>query len=135
MGLSIPTVGRDAIASAAFLGEPLYLGLIIGPRSGVSFAAGDTMGAHAGWGECVAYSEATRQLWIPGSILAGALDNSASPVIVTLTANVTIAGFFLTTSATKGGTTGTLRARVLYPLDRAGLLARLFYATGQVAVT
>ena len=37
-----------------------YLGLITGPGSGNTYAAGDTMSSHAGWTENTAYSQATR---------------------------------------------------------------------------
>jgi len=65
-----------------------YLGLITGPGSGTSFSATDTMLAHGGWTEDTTYSNATTSFSINGS--------------------TTVAGAFLTTNNTKGGTTGTL---------------------------
>ena len=37
-----------------------YLGLVTGPGSGTTYAAGDTMSSHAGWTEFVNYSNGTR---------------------------------------------------------------------------
>lgn len=74
-------------------------------------AAGDTMASHAGWTEVTAYSQATR----PQAVFAAAttadpsvITTSASPAVFTINATTTIGGAFLTSSNTKGGTTGVL---------------------------
>jgi hypothetical protein len=88
-----------------------YIGLVTGPGSGTTFAAGDTMSSHAGWTENTGYSNATRPAATFGTATTAdpsVIDNSASAASFSINATSTIAGAFLTTSSTKGGTTGTL---------------------------
>jgi hypothetical protein len=74
-------------------------------------AAGDVMNSHSGWTEVTAYDEANRQTWTGGTASAGSINNSASPAVMTISADSTqIGGAFLTSNNTKGGTTGTLYA-------------------------
>jgi hypothetical protein len=74
-------------------------------------AAGDTMASHAGWVEVTDYSQATR----PQAVFAAAttadpsvITTSASPAVFSINGTTTIGGAFLTSSKTKGGTTGIL---------------------------
>ena len=87
-----------------------YLGLY-GAGSSNTPAAGDTMSSHVGWTEDTTYSNANR----PTATLAAATNanpsvvtNSASPATFNINGTTTIGGAFLTSSNTKGGTTGTL---------------------------
>ena len=74
-------------------------------------AAGDTMASHAGWAEVTAYDEAARQAWSDGGVSGQSVDNSGSPAQFTISTNgTTIGGAGLTSSSTKGGSTGTLYA-------------------------
>src|SRR5579864_5731455 len=88
------------------LAAPLwFVGLITGPGSGNTYAAADTMASHAGWTENQAYTNATRPAWTPGSISGGApasVDNSGAKATFVMNASATIAGCFMTDSATKG---------------------------------
>jgi len=86
-----------------------YLGLITGPGSGTTFNAADTMSSHLGWTEDTTYSNANRPTVTFGSATL------ADPSVIATTATsfsingaTTVAGAFLTTDNTKGGTTGTL---------------------------
>lgn len=72
-----------------------------------SLAAGDTMGSHAGWVEYQAYAEATRQAWVEAAPSAGSIATSAAAVF-TMNASGTLYGANLTSSSSKGGTSGTL---------------------------
>lgn len=88
-----------------------YLGLITGPGSGTTIAAGDTMSSHAGWSENTTYSNANRPTVTFGAATTAdpsVISNSASPAVFNINGTATIAGAFLTTSNTKGGTSGTL---------------------------
>jgi hypothetical protein len=88
-----------------------YIGLVTGPGSGTTFAAGDTMSSHAGWTENASYSNATRPAATFGTATTAdpsVIDNSASPASFSINGTATIAGAFLTTSNVKSGTTGTL---------------------------
>lgn len=88
-----------------------YLGLVTGPASGTTFAAGDTMSSHAGWTEAVPYSNATRVAATFATATTAnpsVATNSASPASFTINATATVAGAFLTSGSAKSGTTGTL---------------------------
>ena len=88
-----------------------YLGLITGPGSGNTYAAGDTMASHAGWSENSSYSQSTRPACSFGTASTAnpSVDsNSGSPAVFSINATATIAGAFLTSNSTKGGTTGVL---------------------------
>lgn len=78
-----------------------------------ALAAADTMGSHAGWLENVDYNEATRPAWGPAAAASQSIANSAA-VAFTMNATVTIKGAFLTSVATKSGTTGTLFCTALF---------------------
>ena len=86
-----------------------YLGLVTGPGSGTTFAAGDTLASHAGWTENTAYT-GTRKAATFGTATTAdpsVVSNSASPAVFTMSSNAqTIAGAFLCTVAS--GTSGVL---------------------------
>lgn len=67
----------------------------------------DTMSGHAGWVEFEDYSGATRPQWTPLSVSGGVIVNT-SAVQFTFNAASTVKGFFIASSSTKGGTTGTI---------------------------
>jgi nucleoid-associated protein YgaU len=88
-----------------------FVGLITGPGSGTTFAAGDTAASHAGWTENVGYSNATRPSATFGAATTAdpsEISNSASPASFNINATSVIAGAFLISNNTKGGTTGVL---------------------------
>jgi len=87
-----------------------YLGLVNNSPS-PSYAAGDTMASHAGWAESTDYTQANRPTVTFGSATVAdpsEIDNSGSVDVFTMNASVTIAGAFLTSDNTKGGTSGIL---------------------------
>jgi hypothetical protein len=87
-----------------------YIGLVTGPGSGTTFAAGDTMSSKA-WTENTGYSNATRPAATFGTATTAnpsVQTNSASPASFSINATSTIAGAFLVSNSTKGGTTGIL---------------------------
>lgn len=85
-----------------------YLGLITGPGSGTTFAAGDTLATHAGWTENTNYSGNRKSVTFGTPTLAdpSVIDNSASPAVFNMNNTTTIAGAFLATVAS--GTSGIL---------------------------
>lgn len=82
-----------------------YVGLV---NNGGVFAAANTMAAHAGWAENIQYSQSNRPQLILGTMGNKTVNNTASKAQFTMNANATIMGTFLSTSNTKGGTTGIL---------------------------
>lgn len=94
-----------------------YVGLILGPAATANpgnpgnpnvYAAADLMSSHGGWAEDTTYSNGTRPAWTPGTVAAGSVDNSASKAVFNINGSTTIAGCFMTSNSTKGGTTGKL---------------------------
>ena len=87
-----------------------YLGLY-GSGASNTPAAGDTMSSHAGWTENTTYSNATRvaATFVTATTAnPSVVTNAASPAAFNINGTTTIGGAFLTSSSTKGGTTGTL---------------------------
>jgi hypothetical protein len=87
-----------------------YLGLY-GSGATNSPAAGNTMSSHSSWTEVTAYSQATRPactFGTPTTANPSVATNSASPASFSINATTTVGGAFLTTSNTKGGSTGVL---------------------------
>jgi len=86
-----------------------YVGLITGPASGTSFAAGDTLASHAGWTEFSDYSGARKTAVFAAATLAdpSVITNSASPASFSITgAGGVVAGAFL--ASVDSGTSGIL---------------------------
>ncbi len=86
-----------------------YLGLITGPGSGTTIAAGDTLASHAGWAEYTDYIGSRKAVSFGVATLAdpSVIDNSAAPNAFVITApGGTVAGAFLASVAT--GTSGIL---------------------------
>jgi len=86
-----------------------YMGLITGPSSGTTIAAGDTLALHAGWTEYTDYS-GTRQAVTFGTATTAdpsVIDNSAAKNQFTISgAGGVVAGAFL--CSVTSGTSGTL---------------------------
>jgi hypothetical protein len=87
-----------------------YLGLVTGPGSGNTYLAANTMASHAGWAENVSYAQTARPTMAFGTATTAdpSVLTTSTPVVFTMNATAVIAGAFVTTSNTKGGTTGTL---------------------------
>lgn len=94
----------DATLKTGLVSPAWYVGL----KAAGAISAGDTMVSHAGWAESTPYSNATRPAFTPGTIAGGSVDNSASKAVFNVNATATVAGGFLTSDSTKGGTVGTL---------------------------
>jgi hypothetical protein len=86
-----------------------YLGLITGPGSGTTIAAGDTLASHAGWTEYTDYTGNRKAVTFGSATLAdpSVIDNSGAPNAFVITApGGTVAGAFLASVAT--GSSGIL---------------------------
>lgn len=70
--------------------------------------ASDTMSSHPNWTEVTDYDESSRPALVLGSVSNKQVDNSANKATFTINNSVTVAGAFITTDSTKGGTTGLL---------------------------
>ena len=85
-----------------------YLGLVTGPGSGNTYAAGDTLASHAGWTENTDYSGNRKAVTFGSATSAdpSVINNSGSPSQFSMTGTATIAGAFLASVDT--GTSGIL---------------------------
>jgi hypothetical protein len=115
----VVNVGKIDLLNKYFAGSAYtaawYLGLVNGGTT-PTYNAADTMSSHSGWTEVTGYSNATRPAASFGSATAsgggagsaGTGTISTSATAFNINATNTVAGAFLTTSNTIGGTTGTL---------------------------
>lgn len=102
---------NDKYFSGVTYSATWYLGLITGPAASTTIVAGDTMLSHTGWSEDTAYSQANRPTCSFGAATTAdpsVINNSLSVAVFSITGTTTIAGAFLTSNNTKGGTTGVL---------------------------
>jgi len=129
----VTTAGLNHILNVEFGGTTQvatwYFGLV--SSSGFSaFSAADTMGSHTGWSEQTGYDEAARQTWSVGAASGGIITNGTVATF-TATSSMGVQGAFVTSSSTKGGTTGTLWATSALAnapqTIPAGLTVRLTY--------
>jgi hypothetical protein len=105
-----------------------YLGLY-GSGASNTPSPGDTMSSHGaagsgGWTEVTAYSNANRVTATFATATTAnpsVVTNAASPAAFNINGTTTVGGAFLTSSNTKGGTTGTLFSAADFgsPGDRA----------------
>ena len=74
-----------------------YLGLITGPGSGTTIAAGDTLASHTGWTEDTNYTGDRKAVTFGSATEAdpSVINNSSSPSSFSMNATTTIAGAFL----------------------------------------
>lgn len=105
----VVTEGKNDLLDKYFTGSSYtatwYLGLVDG-ASAPTYAAGDTMSSHAGWTENEDYAAATRPAPTWNGASSGSKATNATSFSIDATA--TIAGAFMTTDNTKGGTSGIL---------------------------
>jgi len=92
--------------------NPWYVA-IIDNASFSALADTDTMASHPGWIEFTGYSEGTRVDWAEDAASGQSITNS-TPITFTISSAGTLQGLFLTSSSTKGGTTGVLWATALF---------------------
>lgn len=105
----VVTVGKNNMLDEYFSGSSYtaawYLGLVDGASS-PTYNAADTMSSHSGWTEFTSYSESTRPAPTWSSASAGAKSTTATSF--SISGSGTVAGAFMTTNSSKGGTSGTL---------------------------
>jgi hypothetical protein len=82
-----------------------YLGLVTGPASGTTFAAGDTLASHAGWTENTNYSGNRKACTFGTATTAdpSVITNALNTASFTMNATTTIAGAFLASTTDNSG--------------------------------
>lgn len=105
----VVTVGKNYMLDKTFSGTSYtaawYLG-IINSTPTPSYADGNTMSSHSGWVELTNYSNATRPAVTWNAASSGSKTSNAASFNINNSG--TVAGAFMTTDNTVGGTTGTL---------------------------
>ena len=105
-----PTAGLNYMLNVLFgaTAKPtdLYIGLVASENF-TGFSDGDTAASHTGWEEFEDYDESGRVEITFGAASASSITNPAS-ISFTPNANATVYGWFLSTAAGKGSTSGTL---------------------------
>jgi len=114
-----------------------FLGLIDGTSGTPVLDATDISNGHSGWTEFTTYDETNRQAWTKSPSPSTNQMVSSAPcqftVSASVAANAFIAGGFVISNNTKGGTTGTLYAQGLLPNAvpvQEGDIFKLNYTTG-----
>jgi len=115
----VVTTGKNDLLNKYFLGSAYTAAFFVGLKGTGTIAAGDTMASHGGWTDITGYSNATRPAFTPASSTAGSSTNSASPAVFNINATNTVAGCFITTDNTKGGTTDILFSAADFASSRA----------------
>lgn len=106
----VVTAGKNDALDKYFAGSAYtaawYMGLVDGASS-PTYNAADVMSSHAGWTESTAYSNSARPTAAFSAASGGSKSLSAA-LSFNINGNATIAGCFMVTNSTKGGTTGVL---------------------------
>jgi hypothetical protein len=117
----MPTQGLNLVQSILFKGTAVpatwYIGLFEANYTPLAADTAATFVASAT--ECTTYDEATRVAFVPGTVSAGALDNSASRAEFTFNATKTVYGGFISSVATKSSTSGSLLSAVKFASPKA----------------
>lgn len=111
------TVGLNYLLETGFRGGSAittWYASLINNSGYTGVAAGDTMSSHTGWAEWTGYNEANRQTWSPGAAASGSIVNGTTMTFTNSSgSSIQVKGMFLTSSNTKGGTTGTIWATAI----------------------
>jgi hypothetical protein len=127
---------NDKYFSGAAYTAAWYLGLVTGPGSGTTFAAGDTLASHAGWTEFTNYSGNRGAVTFGAATTADpSVITNPAPVQFTITgAGGTVAGAFL--ASVSSGTSGILFSESDFqsPGDRAVVSGDVLNVTYQFSL-
>jgi len=120
------SVGANAGAQVA----TWYCGIFEGNYTPI---AGNTMATFPGLAtESIAYGEATRPEWIEAAPSAGDITNAASKAVFTINSAKTFYGAFLSSSAVKSGTVGTLLSAARFSTAKAMDAGEILRVTGTI---
>ena len=106
----------SAYFAAGSVPATLYIGLVSATNYTGFDRVNDTINSHPGWEEFTAYTEATRQAWVPGVVIDDYPASVQNPTNSTVTpsSDGEVVGVFLCSNSTKGGTSGQLIGPFLF---------------------
>jgi hypothetical protein len=112
----MPSEGITYMLNTTFKGGAQVTGWYVGLYEGnYTPSSSDTAAALPALAtECTAYAETARVQWVSGAVSSGTLDNVSSRAEFTFNATKTVYGGFITSSATKGSTSGVLSSVVRF---------------------
>lgn len=103
----VTTEGMNDMLDKFYKGSSYNAAHYLGLAGAGTKAAANTMASHAAWSEIQDYAAATRPAITWGTASAGSLAATGATSF-SINATVTVAGAFIATNSTKGGTTGVL---------------------------
>lgn len=118
---TVVTVGKNDLLDKYFSGSSYTAAFYVGLKAAGTISATDTMSSHPGWTEITTYSNATRPAFTAAVAASGSTNNTASPAVFNINGSSTVAGCFITTNNTIGGTTGILFSAADFALARSVL--------------
>jgi len=118
---TVVNVGLNDLLTNYFKGSSYTAAFYVGLKDTGSVSASDTMSSHGGWTEDTTYSNSNRPTLTLGSVSGQSVDNSGSKAVFNINGSTTIYGAFVSTSNTKGGTTGVLYGAADFGASRAVL--------------
>lgn len=133
----IPDVGRDYLLNAGLNGGAQLSSWFIGLYSGnYTPVGGDTAATFpANATEITTAYTGTRHAIVPDALLGGVWVNAVSPAIFDfIDATTTVRGGFISSIATKGGTTGVLLSAVLAPSPKTVLAGESLKVTAGISL-
>jgi hypothetical protein len=105
----VVTEGRNLLLDNTFTAIPSSVNWYVGLKDSGTPAASDTMANHPTWSEMTPYFNTERPAWQRnGAASGGAMSNSGNKAVFWINSSVTVYGAFMTSSDTKGGTSGKL---------------------------
>lgn len=118
----VPEEGVTAMANILFARAAapsnMYIGLYGADYTPLPTVTAATLPALAG--EITGYEQASRVLFVPDAVVAGAILNTANKAEFSFVVPTQVYGAFMSTNSTKGGVTGTIFSAVKFPTVKNG---------------
>lgn len=103
----VTTEGMNDMLTQYYKGSAYTAAHYLGLAGSGTKAAADTMASHGAWSEVTGYAAGTRPAITWGSVAAASV-SATGATSFSINATVTVAGAFISTNSTKGGSTGVL---------------------------
>ena len=118
----VATEGANHVLDGTFKSATQITGWYVGLKGAGTPVIADTMSSHSTWAELTPYSQSYRQTLTLGSVTGtttSTCDNSSSKATYSINGTATIAGAFLSSSDSKGSSSGSLYGVVDFASSRA----------------